>query len=145
MKKEEANKIVLKLVAMFPNTEVSEVTIATWVEYLIPLEASVIRPAINEYILSPGKKFFPIPGEILEIYDRMYQEAMVKKTQADREAESEAIKLLFHEPLDKIDRSMGRIAKLSVALVRDVCDGKLKYKSPEWNIRQSEIEKLTSI
>ena len=127
---------------MFPNTEVSEVTIATWVEYLAPLDAAVMRQAVHGYVLTPGKKFFPTPGEILEYYDRIYQEAMVKKAQADRESESEATKLLFHTPLDKIDRSMGRIAKLSVDLVRDVCDGKIKCRSPEWNRRQAEIEQL---
>lgn len=142
MKKEEATKIVLKLTALFPNTEVKETTIAVWVEYLIPLDASVVKQAINEYALAPGKKFFPTPGEIIDIYDRIYQDVMTKKAQADREANNDATKLLFHEQPEKIKAKYSDIVALSCQLVRDVCDGKVKYQSPEWNKRQGEIERM---
>ena len=129
MTKEEANKIVLKLTALFPNTTVPKETVVLWVEYLLPLQADIMRQAVNDYALTPGKKFFPTPGELLDIYDRIYQEFIVKKAQDDREAEKEAAKFLFQKPTKTIKDDYVR---QSVELIRDVCEDRIKYNSPEW-------------
>ena len=129
MTKEEANKIVLKLTALFPNTSVPKETVVLWVEYLLPLQADIMRQAVNDYALTPGKKFFPTPGELLDIYDRIYQEFIVKKAQDDREAEKEAAKFLFQKPTKTIKDDYVR---QSVELIRDVCEDRIKYNSPEW-------------
>src|SRR3989304_2863327 len=102
MTKDEAKMLVMKMTSLFPNTTIPDTTIVTWTEYLLPLEAKVMKQAINEYALTPGKKFFPSPGEILEIYNRIYQGVMIKKAQNDREAEKEAAKFLFQKPLSAI-------------------------------------------
>ena len=129
MTKEEANKIVLKLTALFPNTSVPKETVVLWVEYLLPLQADIMRQAVNDYALTPGKKFFPTPGELLDIYDRIYQEFIVKKAQDDREAEKEAAKFLFQKPTKIIKDDYVR---QSVELIRNVCEDRIKYNSPEW-------------
>ena len=129
MTKEEANKIVLKLTALFPNTTVPKETVVLWVEYLLPLQADIMRQTVNDYALTPGKKFFPTPGELLDIYDRIYQEFIVKKAQDDREAEKEAAKFLFQKPTKIIKDDYVR---QSVELIRDVCEDRIKYNSPEW-------------
>jgi len=84
---------------------------------------------VNNYALTPGKKFFPTPGELLDIYDRIYQEFIVKKAQDDREAEKEAAKFLFQKPTKTIKDDYVR---QSVELIRDVCEDRIKYNSPEW-------------
>ena len=132
MTKEEANKIVLKLTALFPNTTVPKETVVLWVEYLLPLQADIMRQTVNDYALTPGKKFFPTPGELLDIYDRIYQEFIVKKAQDDREAEKEAAKFLFQKPTKIIKDDYVR---QSVELIRDVCEDRIKYNSPEWILR----------
>ena len=129
MTKDEAKMLVMKMTSLFPNTVIPDTTIVTWTEYLLPLEAKVMKQAINKYVLTPGKKFFPTPGEILEIYDRIYQEVMIRKAQNDREAEKEEAKFLFQKPLSTIKNDYVR---QSVELVRDACDGRIKYNSPEW-------------
>ena len=129
MTKEEANKIVLKLTALFPNTTVPKETVVLWVEYLLPLQADIMRQTVNDYALTPGKKFFPTPGELLDIYDRIYQEFIVKKAQDDREAEKEAAKFLLQKPTKTIKDDYVR---QSVELIRDVCEDRIKYNSPEW-------------
>lgn len=132
MTKEEANKIILKLTALFPNTAVPKETVVLWVEYLLPLQADIMRQAVNDFVLTPGKKFFPTPGELLDIYDRIYQEFMIKKAQDNREAEKEASKFLFQKPISTFADDY---VKQSVQLIRDVCNGEIKYKSKEWNER----------
>ena len=129
MTKEEANKIVLKLTALFPNTTVPKETVVLWVEYLLPLQADIMRQTVNDYALTPGKKFFPTPGELLDIYDRIYQEFIVKKAQDDREAEKEAAKFLFQKPTKTIKDDYVR---QSVELIRNVSEDRIKYNSPEW-------------
>ncbi len=136
MTSEEASKIVLKLTALFPNVNVSDETIAVWIEYFLPLRADIMRNAMNEYVLSPGKKFFPTPGELLDIYDKLYQEDYAKKIAAHQEDERQATKLLFHKPMNQFSDNYVRE---SVQLIRDVCVGEIKYRSKEWNGRFSEI------
>lgn len=136
MTNEEASKIVSKLVALFPNTSVGETTVATWIGYLMPLQADIMREAVNNYALLPGKKFFPTPGEILEIYDLIYQDYVAKKIAAHQEAEREATRLLFHKPINQFHNDHVR---QSVQLIRDVCAGEIKYRSKEWEKRFREI------
>jgi len=132
MTKDEAKMLVMKMTSLFPNTVIPDTTIVIWTEYLLPLEAKVMKQAINEYALTPGKKFFPTPGELLEFYDRIYQEYRVKEAQDDREAEKEAAKFLFQKPISTIQDDYVR---KSVELARDVCEGRIKYNSKEWILR----------
>ncbi|OHB71289.1 MAG: hypothetical protein A2W23_00155 [Planctomycetes bacterium RBG_16_43_13] len=136
MQKDEASKIVLKLAALFPNTDVKKETIATWIEYLLPLRADIIRQAVHEYALSPGKKFFPTPGEVLDIYDKIYQEVIAKRIASHQEDERQVTKLLFCKPLNQFADDYIR---KSVELIRDVCARNVTYRSGDWNKRFSEI------
>ena len=129
MTKDEAKMLVMKMTSLFPNTVIPDTTIVTWTEYLLPLQADIMRQTVNDYVLTPGKKFFPTPGELLDIYDRIYQEYRIKKAQDDRDDEKEAAKFLFQKPISTINDDYVR---KSVELVRDVCDGRIKYNSQEW-------------
>ena len=53
----------------------------------------------------------------------------IEKVQDNREAEREAAKFLFQKPLNTIKDDYVR---KSVELVRDACEGRIKYNSPEW-------------
>ena len=136
MTKAEATKMTSKLSSLFPNTTVTEMTLATWVECLLPLNVDAMRQSINEYALAPGKKFFPTPGEILEIYDRHEILRRESQRQEEREDEMAAYKRLYHEPVSKIPDNYVRQA---VQLIRDMTSGTCKFRGPEWNSRHIGI------
>ena len=132
MIEQQATQIISRLIASFPGIEVGEETHILWLELLAPLHFETMRMAVNDYILSPGKKYFPTPGEVLDIYDKIYQDVIVKKIAAHQEDERQATKLLFHEPINQFSDNYVRD---SVQLIRDVCNGEIQYKSQEWNQR----------
>lgn len=121
-----------------------EATLRIWDQVLMSFPFHIAEEAAKEYIFD-GHPFFPNISEFIKTCDNVWQKHERIKREENEQAERDATHLLFSEPLDKIDRSMGRIAKLSVALVRDVCNDKIKYKSPEWDKRQSEIERLVGV
>lgn len=136
MTKEEATKLATKLSSLFPNTHINEMTLATWVECLLPLNVNAMRQSINEYALAPGKKFFPTPGEILEIYDRHEIKRRESQRQEERDDEMASYRKLFHEPVNKIPDDF---RKQAVQLIRDVTSGACKFGDLEWNKRYKGI------
>lgn len=143
MTKEEFTEIMKVMQAAFPNQKNSDETVKLWKGVLSPLNFKSAKKALHDYILQPSAKFAPAIGEILDIYDRIEKRAREEKQQEQAQDWVEAAKKLFHEPLET--SSMSEIAKKSVSLVRDVCDRKIKYLSPECNIRQDEIEKMAGV
>lgn len=129
MKKEEALKIVSRLAAGFPELEITQDTIALWEGYLIPLAADSMGKAVSDYLLLPGKKRFPTPGEVIGLYDRHEIENREKKRQEEREDDVYAYKKLFREPLGTFPNDF---RKKAVALIRDVTEGRIKYMSEDW-------------
>jgi len=136
MIEQQATQIISRLIASFPGIEVGEETHILWLELLAPLHFETMRMAVNDYILSPGKKYFPTPGEVLDIYDKIYQDVIVKKIAAHQEDERQVTKLLFCKPLNQFADDYIR---KSVELIRDVCARNVTYRSGDWNKRFSEI------
>mgnify|MGYP001614472409 FL=1 len=96
-----------------------------------------MKKAITDYAISPGQKFkFPLPGEILEFYDRICMQKQQREKEQKQKAELEAVKFLFHEPVEKIENNY---KKQAVQLIRDVCNHEIKFRSPEYDKRFREI------
>lgn len=130
MEKKEIKKVISYLLAAYPKTDIgdkAEATFRIWENILKTFPYEIASEAANIYLLD-GNKFFPNISEFVKLCDEVWQKHEREKQEQHSEDEREATKLLFSEPLEKIDKSMGHIAKLSVSLVRDVCDGKIKYR-----------------
>lgn len=139
-------KIISYLLVGLPETDLgnnAEATLKIWENVLEVFPYHIAEEAAKQYLRN-FKRFSAI-SDLIKICDEVWQKDERLKREENEQAERDATHLLFTEPLDKIDRSMGRIAKLSVALVRDVCNGEIKYRSPEWNQRQLEFEELAGV
>lgn len=136
MTKDEALKILSRLTAGFPELEINQDTIALWEGCLLPLAAGSMGKAVSDYLLLPGKKRFPTPGEILEIYDRHEIRRRESQRQEERDDEMASYKKLYHEPVSKIPDDYRRQA---TQLIRDVTSGVCKFGDPDWNKRYKAI------
>lgn len=93
--------------------------------------------SINDYLLSAGTKYrFPLPGEILEFYDKHETKRVIKQRNQELDDDKEAAKFLFHSPVNTMKNDY---VKQSVQMIRDVCNNKVKYQSPEWKQRFVDI------
>lgn len=136
MKKEEVMKIFSRLTAGFPGLEINQDTIALWEGYLLPLAAESMGKAVSDYLLSPGRKSFPTPGEVIAFYDRHEIDNRERRRQEERDDDMGAYKKLFREPLGTFPNDFRRKA---VELIRDVTEGRIEYMSEDWNTRYGSI------
>lgn len=146
MEAKEVDKVLSYLQTAYPNANWQDKRQAAgmrtvWQDILKTFPYEVAQDAAKLYI-HRGGKFFPAIGEFVKLCDECWQEHERVRREEIVQAERDAARLLFSEPLDKVKKKGGNIAAMSVALVRDVCNDKIKYKSPEWNKRQAEIEDM---
>lgn len=121
-----------------------EATFRIWDNILLTFPFDVAEEAAKVYLFE-GHKYFPTISEFVKLCDEVWQKHERIKKEENSMAEHDAAKLLFSESLDEVKKKGGNIAAMSVALVRDVCNGEIKYRSPDWNKRQAEIEELASM
>ena len=142
MEKTEIRKILSYLHTAYPltakewgNTERVKEIEAVWHDILKVFSYQVAQEAAKGYI-QRGGKFFPSIGEFTilcdEIWNRQIDEDRNRKQQQEREDDMSAYRKLFHDPVDGFADDY---AKKSVILIRDVCEGRIKYNSPDWKER----------
>ena len=136
MTKDEALKILSRLTAGFPELEINQDTIALWEGCLLPLAAGSMGKAVSDYLLLPGKKRFPTPGEVIGLYDQHEIRRRESQRQEEREDEMASYRKLFHEPVSKMPDDF---VKQAVQLIRDMTSGTCKFRGPEWNSRHIGI------
>lgn len=142
-------KIISYLLVGLPETDLgnnAEATLKIWENVLEVFPYHIAEEAAKQYLRN-YKRFSAI-SDLIKICDEVWQKYEREKREENDQAERDATHMLFHEPLEDIKKRIGKkgnIVTLSVALVRDVCNGEIKYRSPEWNKRQAEIEELAGV
>lgn len=146
---QETEKLLTYLVIAYPNSKpyedkkTKDAFMSVWTEPLKTFPYVIGQEAVKSVVAT--SKYFPTLGELINACDSAWQDFEQMRRNEAAQAERDAAKMLFSEPLDKVKKKGGNIAALSVALVRDVCNGEIKYQSPEWNKRQAEIEELAGV
>ena len=130
MDRTEVKKIISYLLVGLPETDLGnsqEATLKIWENIIEVFPYKVAEEAAKEYLRRFHK--FTCISDFVKICDEVWQK--VEREQREQEAEDnrEAAKFLFQKPISTIKDDYVR---KSVELVRDVCDGKIKYNSPEW-------------
>ena len=130
MDRKEVKKIISYLLVGLPETDLGnsqEATLKIWENIIEVFPYKVAEEAAKEYLRRFHK--FTCISDFVKICDEVWQK--VEREQREQEAEDnrEAAKFLFQKPISTIKDDYVR---KSVELVRDVCEGRIKYNSPEW-------------
>ena len=130
MDRKEVKKIISYLLVGLPETGLGnsqEATLKIWENIIEVFPYKVAEEAAKEYLRRFHK--FTCISDFVKICDEVWQK--VEREQREQEAEDnrEAAKFLFQKPISTIKDDYVR---KSVELVRDVCEGRIKYNSKEW-------------
>jgi len=105
----------------------SEATLKIWENIIEVFPYKVAEEAAKEYLRRFSK--FTSISDLVTICDEVWQKVERDKRDQDAEDSRKAAKFLFQKPLSTIKDDYVR---QSVELVRDACEGRIKYNSPEW-------------
>ena len=130
MDRKEVKKIISYLLVGLPETDLGnspEATLKIWENIIEVFPYKVAEEAAKEYLRRFHK--FTCISDFVKICDEVWQK--VEREQREQEAEDnrEAAKFLFQKPISTIKDDYVR---KSVELIRDVCEDRIKYNSPEW-------------
>ena len=68
MKLSETAVILNKAATVLPNKTFSELEIKTWYELFQEMEPKMFYAGVLQALKTPGRKFFPTPGEVSEVF-----------------------------------------------------------------------------
>ncbi len=139
MTTQEALQLLKELSSLYPNTITKESSVV-WCNTIMTFPYDVGRIAVTEYP-KLGYEFFNI-GKFCKLCDDIWSDFISKKRAREQEDNREAVKLLFHTPLESISAS--EIAKDSLRLIRNHLEGKTTRKEYLIGIRKLE-EKYPNI
>lgn len=140
MTKTEVKKIISYLSAAYPKADwgdkkSADATAKIWEDIMITFPFDVAQEACKLWLFD-GNKFFPHVAEFIKVCDGVWQRHEEKKRQEHGQAIVDSAKYLFHQPIENIEDNY---KKQAVQLIRDVCNGEIKFKSPEWVDRFGKI------
>jgi len=105
-----------------------EKIVEIWNNIMYIFPSHIARQAADNYIRQ-GKAFYPSLSEISGLADEAWHREVENNRINYMQAERDAAKLLFHEPLTSFTQDY---ARKSVELIRKVTDGDIKFMSEDW-------------